>query len=44
MDFQEKMSKCIDEIAIWTKADQMKFNTSKKNSFGFQYVKAYANC
>ena len=29
MDLQERMSKCIDEIAVWMKANQMKFNSSK---------------
>ena len=29
MDLQERMSKCIDEIAAWMKANQMKLNSSK---------------
>ena len=29
IDLQERMSKCIDEIAVWMKANQMKLNSSK---------------
>ena len=35
MDLQERMSKYIDEIAVWMKANQMKLNSSKTEIIRF---------
>ena len=35
MDLRERMSKCIDEIAAWMKANQMKLNSSKTEVIWF---------
>ena len=35
MDLQERMSKCIDEIAAWMKVNQMKLNSSKAEVIWF---------
>ena len=35
MDLQERMSKCIDEIAAWMKANQMRLNSSKTEVIWF---------
>ena len=35
MDLQEKISKCIDEIAAWMKANRMKLNSSKTEIIWF---------